>query len=715
MRETDTERTGPNVDVGALSEEDRLTARLVRKNEYVSEEDLRDAVVFLQGQTPDGGERSLMAILHSRGLLNEKHLRAVQHAIKLYRDRAPDRAFVQLAARRKLFGRYEAEEAFRRQADLYRQTGRLTPVWDVLVEYGVITSEQRAELLRSASVREAVAGSDAEGRPEGGRESAPSESREEAADERGESAEEEGPAFDVVVAPDLLSARVVARTSEPARLTADAIYEVLQHRGIVQGLLRRDEIEKWLASGVSAGKSLIVAYGNPPRPGQSAEVRYHVQQTPTFRVPSEDDDDLKGGGRIPGVTKGTLLAEKTPMIPETHGMDVFGHEILVEVAKDVLMLSGSGIDKSADGLKLYAAADGRVEFSALGKLAVLPELIIYGDIGYETGNIEFDGIVEVRGIIQDGFRVKAGSLMAREISKATVEVFGNLSVSGGILGATIRSQGTVSAVHVHASRIEAQGDVTVDRGIVDSRVISSGRCILPRGTILSSAVAARLGIEVRQVGSDRSGPCTLVFNIDPLTERELARLKEIVAGKDAAVEEVRGRTSGLREALEREEKDVGHLVQDQDFAGRERRNLVEKIDLCRSSGQVENLEPLEKSLENLDRRMREADAALDKRLAVQDDLRDRITACQEEVRGIEAEIAAVRDEMQALVEMGKGGKVKPSVKVYGTAFSGTVVKGAMASMVLDGDLRGVMFREVRGEKGEKGATGDMTIRISGVS
>lgn len=42
-----------------------------------------------------------------------------------------------------------------------------------------------------------------------------------------------------------------------------------------------------------------------------------------------------------------------------------------------------------------------------GKIAVGNHLIIDGDVGIETGNIEFDGSFTVQGIVQSGFSVKA--------------------------------------------------------------------------------------------------------------------------------------------------------------------------------------------------------------------------------------------------------------------------------------------------------------------
>ena len=48
------------------------------------------------------------------------------------------------------------------------------------------------------------------------------------------------------------------------------------------------------------------------------------------------------------------------------------------------------------------------------------ELVIDGDVGYETGHIEFDGHIEIRGSVLDGFRVTGRSLKVGEINKSEV-------------------------------------------------------------------------------------------------------------------------------------------------------------------------------------------------------------------------------------------------------------------------------------------------------
>jgi uncharacterized protein len=68
---------------------------------------------------------------------------------------------------------------------------------------------------------------------------------------------------------------------------------------------------------------------------------------------------------------------------------------------------------------------------------------------------------------------------------------GDIVVNGGVIGATIKTDGNVQARHIHDAAIEALGDVVVEKEIIDSRIQIGGACILNSGHILSSSIAAK--------------------------------------------------------------------------------------------------------------------------------------------------------------------------------------------------------------------------------
>lgn len=83
-----------------------------------------------------------------------------------------------------------------------------------------------------------------------------------------------------------------------------------------------------------------------------------------------------------------------------------------------------------------------------GKLSVLPEIKIKGDVGYQTGHVIFEGNIIIEGAVQNDSRVKGGNITAAEVAGGIIESSGNIAVSGGITDAKIESRGQ-SFIKIH--------------------------------------------------------------------------------------------------------------------------------------------------------------------------------------------------------------------------------------------------------------------------
>ena len=111
--------------------------------------------------------------------------------------------------------------------------------------------------------------------------------------------------------------------------------------------------------------------------------------------------------------------------------------------------SGKGTALSEDGRQVVATTDGQPKLKSNGAVEVQSLLTINGDIGLETGHVEFEGTVDVRGAVNSGYRVKCKDLRAKEIQAATIEVSGNLSTSSGIYGSNLKIGGMLKARHIN--------------------------------------------------------------------------------------------------------------------------------------------------------------------------------------------------------------------------------------------------------------------------
>jgi uncharacterized protein (DUF342 family) len=93
--------------------------------------------------------------------------------------------------------------------------------------------------------------------------------------------------------------------------------------------------------------------------------------------------------------------------------------------------------------------------------------VIPGDVGNETGNLDFTGTIFIEGAIQPGFTVKAseGVEVKGAVEGAFIESGGNIYLFGGVKGmgkAVIKAGGDIFARYVERAALIADGDIQSD-------------------------------------------------------------------------------------------------------------------------------------------------------------------------------------------------------------------------------------------------------------
>lgn len=494
-----------------------------------------------------------------------------------------------------------------------------------------------------------------------------------------------------------LEAHICPRGQVPVEISLGDIKELLAMKGIKYGIVDDTVITEYLKNRPIPKKPWKIAEGKAPEPAQDAEVKYYFD-TDTSKIGTLKKGgiiDFKERGEIPQVKKGGLIAEKIPGIDGAPGIDVFGNPIPGPKPKDIKLQCGKGAEKSEDGLKVFAKLDGRPEISAYGKLSVWSELKISGDVGLDTGHIDFAGSIDVRGSVQDGFRVKGGRLSVKEILKAEIDIAGDIVVTGGIIGARIKTSGSVRAKHVNASYIDAKGDVVVENELLNSRIESSGACLVKVGKILSSSISAKKGIQAYAIGSDTSNPCTLVVGLDERTSNEIDRIKEQITLKREEQEKHQTRIDELQNESESLDEGMGELLQARDRNVDAERTLKKKMEELEKANNTEQLARAQTLLEGLDATIRQTEKNLELLLDKQDQIGKEITGLQDEIKNSEEEINKLLDDIESVSEWSRQEKGVPVVKVYGTIFSQTIIGGFYCSVTLKSKDHHVLIRETK--------------------
>lgn len=255
------------------------------------------------------------------------------------------------------------------------------------------------------------------------------------------------------------------------------------------------------------------------------------------------------------VTAGEWLLKLHPPVAGEPGLNVFGQKIAVGRPQKQRMRCGKGVSQREDenGVIWYHAdVAGRVRLNN-GTLAVDDVYVVKGNLGLATGNIHHTGTLQVEGDIEQGVTIEVhGDVVVRGmIEPCNITAGGSLQVGGGVVGQEgfrIEVGGSVQARYIRDAVLDVVGDVTVGNEISHAFIRTLGRVLVPNGRIGGGTTIARAGITVGQAGAAGATGTLLVCGVDYQVEPTVARMEEGVAALDRRRASITAEIARLREA-----------------------------------------------------------------------------------------------------------------------------------------------------------------------
>lgn len=683
-------------DIEKISPDDHslVIGKLAVRYNLATKEQISKAIGLQEQKKREGENLPLGKALILQGVIDQKQLQYLVSLQALAKARKVDRTFVSIAVKNNFTTQNHIDQAIHEQQRIFKEKGSVVHVGDLLVKDKALTGQQRdAILARQKALQEAPDVPEAFKPPESGKEE---DKAEESAPEKENKEEIEDIDLILRVSDDKLTASIMTKKNGLSDVTIESLKAFIQSKGIVFGIVDDARITEYLNAPPKDNASFKIAEGKPPEPFDKKDVQYFFNTDPLNigKVREGGDIDFKDRGTIPQVNKDDLLAEKIRTRKDHDGMDVFGRPIAAPKTAEARFRCGRGTRISVDGLKIFAVAQGRPELSPDGKVSVFAELKIRGDVDMKTGHIDFEGDVIVSGTVQSGFRVNCGSLSAKEILRATLETKGNVLVREGIIGATIRAGGSVKAMHIRESHVEALGDVVVAKEILDTRIETSGSVVAKESSILSSHLVAKKGIQARQIGSEKSNPCTLIVGVDTRVKSEIAALKQNISSKEEEAKGLQKQLDSRQEESKKAQADLGTIAQEQDRALVQTRQLKEKKDEVEAKGDSNLLTQIETTLKDIEKENAEREKSLENIFNEQDRIEEEIAGLQKKIRLYENEIGEIEQESSDLVAWSQSEKGIPEVRIHGSIFPYTTVKGRRASLRLPEKHEKILLKEV---------------------
>lgn len=288
----------------------------------------------------------------------------------------------------------------------------------------------------------------------------------------------------------------------------DDIRSTLSENGIVHGI--KDDI---ISGPLNTIISILVAEGIRPINGHDSQIVYRElgDKKPTIR--QDGSVDYYDMNFIHPIKSGEWVGEKRPYTPGLPGVDVLGQQIPCSHGKDVrLAYDRLSIQKLEEDGKtvLRAKYEGALRVVD-DKVSIVKHLVIDGDVGYETGNIDFDGSVSIYGTVNDNFSVVAtydisiNDVMGVGAAEKIVSKKGSIYIRGGVSGkhrTHVRAAHEIFVKYANSTILESADSINIGFYSLDSN-LTSRRIILsfPKSRIIGGVVNAEMQVIAGSIGS----------------------------------------------------------------------------------------------------------------------------------------------------------------------------------------------------------------------
>lgn len=332
-------------------------------------------------------------------------------------------------------------------------------------------------------------------------------------------------------------------TGQGSMITRDELMAALTSSGVKEGFVAETVDDFTLRA--AAGQALtmvLLASGAPPIAGQDGWLSYTAQPsiTDTYVINESSSVDMHNVQTFINVMSGDEIGRIIPPEPGVPGRSVTGQIIPPVQGKPMNLKIGDKINVQEDGTLLVAGAAGRV-CVASGEISVAEEYVVAGDVNFRVGSIVFNGFVEVRGDILDGFNVTAakGLRVRGNIGACQIKSDGDISFCGmdGMEKGSVECGGTLTANFIHESTVTCVGDILADVEIHNCHVNSLGRIVVNKGAIAGGSYTALGGIETKKVGSHASIKTTLRAGFDYRDKPEFKRIADELEKNSAHMEQ----------------------------------------------------------------------------------------------------------------------------------------------------------------------------------
>ncbi len=286
-----------------------------------------------------------------------------------------------------------------------------------------------------------------------------------------------------------------------------------------------------------------VALGTPPRDGVDARfdalVPKIVDRAP--KLDSEGHVDYREHGVVLVVHAGTPLMRRFSATAGVDGQTIRGQVLSARNGRDAAF-SGKlvGVEISQGDPDLLVATISGQPVLATASVNVEPILRVR-DVNMATGNVHFDGTVQVDGEVVQGMKVDAsGDIVINGlVDGGHLNAGGNITVRGGLIGrGSLHAAGFVRVRFAEGSSMFAGTVLAVSDMVIDCHLESTQQILIgtespQRGRVVGGSATAGNLLRVPLLGTPKSSLAKVSLGANTALDAKLAETIEQIEAAES--------------------------------------------------------------------------------------------------------------------------------------------------------------------------------------
>ncbi len=337
---------------------------------------------------------------------------------------------------------------------------------------------------------------------------------------------------------------------DPASVSDESCEQCLKDMGVVLTDVMREQLLAGINSyHTKQGNETITVRieGKPAEDGEDGYIEWEPKCDLAYLLEADEDKKVDHYNRQSYITveEGQYLGRIVSPTTGTGGMDVMGKRIEPRAGQPAPVKVDDTILTGVDG-KLTALRRGVLALKG-NLLKVNPELQLPDYVDFSTGNIDFDGDVEIAKGIRDKFSVRAtGSVTVHGLIEAAMLKVGvSLHANGGMAAKSkslAQVGGDLYARYLDNVTANVKGNAVIEREVVNCDLSVVGNLIVKGGGLLGGQTNVAGMVDVLSLGAP-SGDRT------EITLARIPEVDELCNQADEACENVKEQLDKINEQI----------------------------------------------------------------------------------------------------------------------------------------------------------------------